>query len=317
MASNAYAVVASKPAKVTAVIPRSVALDTTNLNWTTTGNAQWYGQTNITHDGVDAARSGGIGALQETILQTTLATSSPGNVTFWWKVSSEQYFDMLEFLMNGVSLANISGEVDWQQASIPVPAGTNVLQWRYSKDPTFDSGLDAGFVDQFAFIAAPQILGQPASVTANQGATINLSVFATGAPTMGYQWQQNGNPVGANSPVLTLNSVGRAQDGVYSVIITNGGGAVVSSNALVYVSVPQMLGVPKLMPDGTLQISSSDINGGPLSPSDLPNFEAQASSDLVNWVTLPNALSLTNGTLQLQDGARTNYTTRYYRIVEH
>jgi len=32
-----------------------------------------------------------------------------------------------------------------------------------------------------------------------------------------------------------------------------------------------------------------------LSPSDLANFEAQASTNLVSWATLPNALSLTNG----------------------
>jgi len=37
----------------------------------------------------------------------------------------------------------------------------------------------------------------------------------------------------------------------------------------------------------------------------------------VNWVTLPGALSLTNGVLQLQDSARTNYPARYYRIIEH
>ena len=95
--------------------------------------------------------------------------------------------------------ANISGEVDWQQVSFPVPAGTNVLQWRYYKDPTFDAGLDAGFVDQFAFPAAPQITRQPAGLTVNLGATISLSVAASGTPQMGYQWRQNGNPVGGNN----------------------------------------------------------------------------------------------------------------------
>jgi len=62
-------------------------------------------------------------------------------------------------------------------------------------------------------------------------------------------------------------------------------------------------------------VTSTDANGGQLSPSDLANFEAQASTNLVNWVTLP-CVSLTNGLLQLQDSG-SNYTTRYYRIVEH
>ncbi len=39
--------------------------------------------------------------------------------------------------------------------------------------------------------------------------------------------------------------------------------------------------------------------------------------NLVDWVTLPNALSLTNGMLQLQDSSQSNYNARYYRLVEH
>ncbi len=74
--------------------------------------------------------------LQESILQTTFGTNWSGRYTFWWKVSSEQFFDILEFRVNGVVQTNISGEVDWTQASIPVATGTNVLMWRYSKDAT-------------------------------------------------------------------------------------------------------------------------------------------------------------------------------------
>ena len=155
------------------------ALNAASLPWTTFGNAPWYGQTNYSRDGV-AARSGGIGGSQESDLQTTLVTNYPGTVSFWWKVSSEQFFDTLEFRINGAVQAVISGEVDWQQASFPLAAGTNVLTWRYSKDPTFDSGLDAGFVDQVAFVPAPLIVQQPASVIAQAGATVNLAVGVTG-----------------------------------------------------------------------------------------------------------------------------------------
>ena len=60
-----------------------------------------------------------------------------------------------------------------------------------------------------------------------------------------------------------------------------------------------------------------DANGGLLTAANLTNFSAQASTDLVNWVTLPNALSLTNGMLLLQDSSSSNFATRYYRLVEH
>jgi alpha-tubulin suppressor-like RCC1 family protein len=324
IASNAYGVVASKFAKVTTVISLGDALDATNLNWTTTGNAQWFGETNVTHDGVDAARSGGIGALQETILQTTVGTNWSGSYTFWWKVSSEQFFDTLEFRLNGVVVTNLSGEVDWQQASIPVAIGTNVLQWRYSKDVSFDGGQDAAWVDQFTFVPDPPMITlQPVSQTVNMGTIVTFRVTVIGRPEYGliYQWRQNGNVVGSGGASLTLNNVGRAQNGTYSVTVTEAkqppGGSTVSSNAVLKVLVPQLIGSPRLLLDGTLQFSSTDANGGLLSPSDLANFEAQASTNLVNWVTLPNALSLTNGTLLLQDAGPNNYSTRYYRIIEH
>ena len=316
LASNSYGVVVSKPAKVTLTIPLGDALDATNLVWTTSGSAQWYGENTITDDGVDAARSGGIGGSQESILQTTLATNA-GTVSFWWKVSSEQFFDTLEFRVNGTVQASISGEADWTLASFPVPSGTNILMWRYSKDPTFDSGLDAGFVDEFSFAPAPLILTGPNSVTANLGGNVRLNVVATGTPSLGYQWTQNGNPVGGNSPELVLNNVTPAQDGTYFVTVTNGGGAAVSSPAVVRIIAPQILGSPQLLPDGSLQLTSSDAVGTQLTASDLANFEAQASADLVNWVTLTNALSLTNGTLQLNDASRTNFATRFYRIIQH
>jgi hypothetical protein len=231
-------------------------------------------------------------------------------------VSSEPDFDFLEFRINGVVQTNISGQVGWQQVTIPVAAGTNSLEWRYYQTSVFDSGLDAGFVDQFSFASAPVIVSAPASTTVNQGATLYLSVAATGSPTLGYHWQQNNTPIGQNASVLTLGNVGRAQDGSYSVTITNAGGTAGVSNIIVRVNVPQMLGQPVVLANGTLQFTSADRGGGVISASDLPYFQAQDSPDLINWVTLPNVLSLTNGMLLLQDPAGVHGTAEYYRILE-
>ena len=319
VASNAYGVATSQYAKITTFIPLGTALNATNLVWTTSGNAQWFGETNVTHDGVSAAQSGGIGALQETILQTTVGTNWSGRYTFWWKVSSEQDFDFLEFRVNGIVQTNISGEVNWQQVSIPVAAGTNVLQWRYSKDISFDGGQDAGWVDQFAYLADPPLITlQPVSQIVNMGTNMTFHVTAIGnTPDLQYQWRQNGNLIGGNSPTLILNNVGRAQNGNYFVTVTNSSGSTISSNAVLKVLVPQLLGAPVLSPDGTLTFTSTDENGGLLSVSNFTNFEAQASTNLVNWVTLTNALSLTNGMLQLQDNDGTDWPARFYRILEH
>jgi Immunoglobulin domain len=326
VASNSYGIAVSKPAKVTIVIPLGVALDTmvfnqsqqsiSLYNWLTSGSAAWYGQTNFTHDNIDAARSGGIGSSSETVLQTIVITNYPGTATFWWKVSSEQFFDTLEFRVNGAVQATLSGEVDWQLASIPVPAGTNLLQWRYAKDSSFDAGFDAGFVDQFTFVAGPPaIIGQPASIAARAGENVALTVTAIGLPQLKYQWSKDGQAIGGNSPVLSLNNVSGANAGNYSVTVTNLAGATTSSLANVRVITPQLLGAPQLLPDGSLQLIASA--GNALTEADLSNFEAQASTDLKNWETLPGVLSITNGALLLNDTTSTNFTTRFYRLVEH
>jgi hypothetical protein len=316
--SNRYGITASKSAKVVVSIPLAQALDFESTTWTSTGASAWFGQTNTTHDHIDAARSGDIDHGQETILQTILKTG-PMQISFWWKVSSEIGFDKLEFLVNGVVQATISGEVDWQQRIIPIPVGSPLLQWRYSKDGSGSIGQDAGFVDQISLVPNPPVITvQPVGKTVNLGSNVTFSVGVSGTGPFGFKWRKNEtNFLGGNSSLLNLNNVGRAQNGIYSVTVTNAGGSVTSSNAILKVLVPQQLSAPTLLPDGTFQFSSTDADGGLLSAEDLVNLELQASDDLTNWVALPNGLSLTNGTLLLKDAEQTNFPARFYRIVEH
>ena len=71
-----------------------------------------------------------------------------GTVTFWWKVSSEQNYDWLEFYIDQVRKDRISGEVDWQQKTYTISgSGTHYLRWQYIKDSSTKSGDDCGWVD--------------------------------------------------------------------------------------------------------------------------------------------------------------------------
>jgi len=165
-------------------------------------------------------------------------------------------------------------------------------------------------------ILPPVITTEPVSQTVAMGTNVVFRVVATGTPELQYQWRQNQKVVG-DSATLVLNRVGRAQSGIYYVRVSNAAGTAVSSNAFLKVRVPQQMGPPRFLPNGAFQFTSTDMNGGLLTPADLANFEAQSSTNLINWVTLPNALSLTNGRLFLQDPAQTNSPARYYRIIEH
>jgi len=136
------------------------ALGATNLIWSTSGNVPWFAESAVTHDGVAAAQNGHIGDSQASALQTTV--TGPGTLTFWWMVSSEQDFDFLNFWVNNTNLAAISGEVDWEQETFSLGAGSHVLKWIYLKDPDVSAGKDAGWLDQVVFTPTQAVsLGVP------------------------------------------------------------------------------------------------------------------------------------------------------------
>ncbi len=128
------------------------ALNAPSLPWTTGGHADWFTQSQTTRDGL-AAQSGAITHNQESWLQTTV--TGPGTIGFSWKVSSENTWDWLRFLIGSTVYAQISGNVDWQQRSFFVPAGTHMLTWIYIKDGSISVGSDAGWVDQVVWAFQP------------------------------------------------------------------------------------------------------------------------------------------------------------------
>ena len=110
----------------------------------------------MTHDGASAAQSGLITDSQSSTLQTTVVGAGTG--TFWWRVSSEQWFDYLSFYIDGVMQASISGDSGWQQQAFAVANGSHTLKWTYAKDPSVSVGADAGWLDQVTFIANPPVI---------------------------------------------------------------------------------------------------------------------------------------------------------------
>jgi hypothetical protein len=302
----------------------ATALNATNLVWTTgTSNTPWYMewfvQNRVTHDGEAAAQSGPIAHSQQSYLQTTVI--GPGTLRFWWKVSSEAGFDMLRLYQDGSDtlLASISGEAGWEQKTFVLPAGVHVLKWLYSKDATVSDGQDAAWVDEVSFGPPPPAIAlQPMGLSRPAGTDVFLTVMATGALPLTYQWLKGGLDLpGATQSRLLLPKVGRRDAGVYAVRVSNPGASVLSSNAALFVRVSQCLGAPELQPDGSLNFRSGDADGGSVREEDLVGFEAQTSVNLTDWLTLTNALSWTNGSLWLRDADRANSPRRFYRVLEH
>ena len=157
--SDAVGSVTSVTAAVTvfSTLPLADALDSSTLDWTTGGDAIWFGESTDTHDGVDAAESGEFDPRDETWIETTV--TGPGFVSFWWMTSDQSFSDELVFSIDEAQAAQIRGTVDWQHQSVSVPEGPRTLRWTYSKGFSSRSGIRKGWLDQVEF--SPASTGPP------------------------------------------------------------------------------------------------------------------------------------------------------------
>ncbi|MHC4643794.1 MAG: LamG domain-containing protein, partial [Planctomycetota bacterium] len=133
------------------VIELTDALDT-DLSFTTGGSADWFSQTRRWYEDGDAAQSGEITHDQESWLQTTV--SGAGRMSFYWKVSSENNCDYLEFYIDGARQDRISGSEDWHKMTYEITGSAlHTLEWLYVKDGSWDSGSDCGCVDKMEWVS--------------------------------------------------------------------------------------------------------------------------------------------------------------------
>ena len=137
---------------IAAIGDLSDATDATQFNWTPAGDQDWFPQSTVTSDGVDAAQSGAIGDGGFSDLE--LLVTGPGTLNFEWKVDSEAEFDVLSVeVLNGGDFDSISGDVDWSASSVTIPPGLQTVRFRYEKDGSSSEGQDAGWIDRVCFIA--------------------------------------------------------------------------------------------------------------------------------------------------------------------
>ncbi|MCU0772518.1 MAG: immunoglobulin domain-containing protein, partial [Verrucomicrobia bacterium] len=151
-ASNAYGTVLSQPIML---MTFDQVLDTSALQWTYGGDAKWQGQTNVTHDGVDAAISGLIQDNQVSWIRASVV--GPGTLSFWWKVDSEVGApisgDGLGFHLDGAPQVYLSGPgKNWTNQVFSLTEGQHTLEWQYTKDAEINLGEDRGWLDQVTFI---------------------------------------------------------------------------------------------------------------------------------------------------------------------
>ncbi len=208
---------------VTIVLPvfaDCAALDNCNLTFKAVGT--WETDSDYYHQGTTSAHG-----LCPDNAKTTIQTrvTGPGNLSFWWKGSTERGFDFYTVMIDGVAQDRISGEVDWNQMSYEVPAGSHVISWQWAKDSNTTGALDKVWLDdvQYEQILPLAISQQPANQTVNVHSSVTFTVAVTGgkAPYT-YQWFKNGAPIsGATAPSYSFTT-GITDDGtLYKVTVTD------------------------------------------------------------------------------------------------
>ena len=155
----------------------------------------------------------------------------------------------------------------------------------------------------------PVITNQPVGVTIMAGSNAVFTVGVAGDAPLMYQWFLNAtNAVGLNTNVLALANVRAASAGIYSVLVTNYSGSVISSNATLYViSMPPNINASINLSNNVLVMTFTTQTG--------PTYylEYEDSLTATNWQVLTNVAG-TGGPLTLNIPTLAP-TMRYFRLL--
>ena len=149
------------------------ALDNPFLTFSTSGFSLWSGQGLDFYYAGSAAQSGPLGDGKTATIYTNV--TGPGQLHFYWKVSSEWNGDFLQFWIDSVKQQAISGEVDWSAKTFSIPAGTHQIAWQYQKNASTAQGADCGLLDKVAYSE-----GTTLGTLANGVDNVELSWSSTG-----------------------------------------------------------------------------------------------------------------------------------------
>lgn len=141
---------------------------------------------------------------------------------------------------------------------------------------------------------APVITTQPSSQSVVVGATITLSVTASGSAPLGYQWSKDGTAVsGATGSTYSIASVATSDAGSYTVAVSNSAGSVTSNAAVLSVTASSSGGSSQLSADAT---TAAQAFIATLSTTQQSSVQLAWSLDTArHWSNLPAGMVSRNG----------------------
>jgi hypothetical protein len=121
------------------------------VEWEHAGDSHWFITDEEAHSGTFCARSGPIGDRQVSKLVIYADILNDGEISFWFKTSTEYHKDVFAFFMDGRKKDWWSGENDWTFARFEFEAGTHVFEWFYDKNMSGEAGSDCAWIDDITF----------------------------------------------------------------------------------------------------------------------------------------------------------------------
>ena len=121
------------------------------LDWFHEGDLPWTVTDEEAHNGNYSARSGAIGDNEVTRLVIYADILTDGEISFWFKTSTEVRRDIFAFYIDSRRQDWWWGENDWTYASYPFVAGSHVFTWLYDKNGSGSAGADCVWVDDITF----------------------------------------------------------------------------------------------------------------------------------------------------------------------
>jgi uncharacterized lipoprotein YddW (UPF0748 family) len=215
---------------------------------------------------------------------------------------------MVEYGLSVSYSASVTNAALVNAHSVPLSglAANSTYHFRVrSRDAQGNLGTSGDFMFATALPPPPTITAHPQSRTVRVGSNVVFSVSATGAGPLSYQWRFNEtNLPGATSTVYVRANVTTNHAGIYSVVVSNAGGSVASSNATLTVVWPTAPAIEQiaLWPGNQVQLLISGDAGYPVA--------VEGSQNLYNWTVLGSLMN-SNGTVNFTNNPATN---RYYRV---
>lgn len=137
--------------KIGAVMEDWETDDFTSMEWQNNSSVPWTITTQTPYEGSYCAKSGSIPNSASTTLSINYHAEVNDTLSFYYKVSSEENYDKLSFMIDGIKKDEWSGSIDWTRAAYPVSQGTHVFTWTYAKDNYVAEGKDCAYIDFISF----------------------------------------------------------------------------------------------------------------------------------------------------------------------